>query len=68
MQISVFIERTGKHLKVNLNSRATVKTLLEKLKLNPVNILVSVNDEICTDKEVLKENDRVELFSVVSGG
>lgn len=68
MKISVFIEREGRTLKVDISSKANVKTLLEKLKLNPVNALVSVNDEICTEQEVLKEKDKVEIFSVVSGG
>ena len=68
MKIDVFIERENKRLKVDLAKGSTIKSLLEKLKINPVNTLVSINNEICTDQEILKENDKVELFSVVSGG
>ena len=68
MEINVFIERENKHQKVQLPKNASVKVLLEKLKLNPVNILVSINNEICTEQEIIKEKDKVELFSVVSGG
>lgn len=68
MKIAVFIERENKRIKVDLPRSSNVRSLLEKLKINPVNTLVSINNEICTDQEVLKDDDKVELFSVVSGG
>ncbi len=68
MKIDVFIERTGKRLRVEIPKNYTVTSLLGKLKINPVSVLVSVNNEICTENEVIKERDKVEVFSVVSGG
>ncbi|HLD02193.1 MAG TPA: MoaD/ThiS family protein [Candidatus Nanoarchaeia archaeon] len=68
MGVSVFIERTGKRLRVEIPRGYTVKSLLGKLKINPVSVLVSINNEICTENEVIKDDDSVEIFSVVSGG
>lgn len=68
MKISVVIERERKKLEIDLPKNSTIKSLLEKLNINPVNALVSVNNEICTEQEILNEKDRVEIFSVVSGG
>jgi thiamine biosynthesis protein ThiS len=45
-----------------------IQELLEKIKANPVESVVSLNGEIVTEDAVAKDGDQVEIFSVVSGG
>ncbi|MBS3103897.1 MoaD/ThiS family protein [Candidatus Woesearchaeota archaeon] len=45
-----------------------VKGLLEKLKINPETVIVVRDDELLTDDVVLKNNDKIKVLSVISGG
>lgn len=45
-----------------------VKELLEHLKLNPEAFLVVRNNEVITEEEILQDQDKIELLSVISGG
>lgn len=66
MAISVFIERRNE--KLTLKGKMKIQELLEKIKANPVESVVSLNGEIVTEDAVAKDGDQVEIFSVVSGG
>jgi thiamine biosynthesis protein ThiS len=66
MAISVFIERRNE--KLILKGKMKIQELLEKIKANPVESVVSLNGEIVTEDAVAKDGDQVEIFSVVSGG
>lgn len=46
----------------------TVQDLLEDMDINPVTVVTKVNGKIKTEDEELKQGDKVELVSVVSGG
>jgi sulfur carrier protein ThiS len=51
-------------IKGNIAARDAVK----KIGLDPEGVLVVVNGKLCTDDVILKEDDRVKLVAVVSGG
>ncbi len=67
MELEVFKEREQTTVKVDFKGK-TVKELLQQLRINPEVILVVRNHEICTEDELLQEQDRIELLSVISGG
>lgn len=56
----------GKEIEINDDS--TVIDSLKQLKLSPEIFLVKRNNEIIHENEKLKENDRLELIKVISGG
>jgi len=60
------VEERGKKRKVS--GVKDVSALFEKLKLNPDEYVVSVNNKIVLEDEKLKNNDKVKLYPVVSGG
>ena len=45
-----------------------IHDLFEKLKLNPEASLVIRGNELITDKAELKNNDKVRILPVISGG
>jgi thiamine biosynthesis protein ThiS len=45
-----------------------VSDMFEELGMNPEIFLVKRNDEIIHEYELLKENDKIELIKVISGG
>lgn len=67
MQIEVFNEREQTTIKIELIGK-TVKELLTQLKLNPESFLVVRNNEVITEEEILQDQDKIELLSVISGG
>ncbi len=68
MKISVFIERQNKRLSVNVDKMTTIDELLKKLKVNPVAVVTTVNNEVVTEGYKIKGNEKIEIHSVVSGG
>ena len=67
MRITVFKEREQK-LKTISFSGKTVHDLLRQLKINPEVVIVVKNDEVLTGQDILKEHDKVDILSVISGG
>ncbi len=67
MNITVFNERENTRTKVNFNGTKVVE-LLQQLGLNQEVFLVVRNHEVITEEEILNDNDKIELLSVVSGG
>ncbi|MDP4012275.1 MAG: sulfur carrier protein ThiS [Candidatus Nanoarchaeia archaeon] len=68
MKLDVFIERENKKEKVELPEGSTLKDLLTKLKINPVTVVISKNGEVVAEIAKIKDKDKIELLSVVSGG
>jgi len=67
MEINVFIEKENKQEKVELKENS-VKKLLEKLNINPVEVITTRNNELILEDEELKEGDSIKILSVISGG
>ena len=68
MEIKAFIDRENSSRQVKLGKDATIRGLLDSLKINPVTVIVSKNGELVMESEKLNENDNIKIFSVISGG
>ena len=68
MKINVFYDKENKEKTMELANNSSVKDLLAKMKINPVTVIVSKNDNIIPEDEKLKDKDKVRLISVISGG
>ncbi|MEK6920951.1 MAG: MoaD/ThiS family protein [Nanoarchaeota archaeon] len=64
--MKICVERTNKQL--NLKFQGKVKDLLKKLDLNPEIVLVTKNNVLVTEEDMLKNTDEVKVLSVISGG
>jgi len=60
-----FIEKENKT--VNVKAK-TIKELLQKLSINPDEVLIVRNNELVTLDAKLAEQDSIKLLSVISGG
>jgi sulfur carrier protein ThiS len=67
MKIKTFYDRENKERIVELDN-PTVKDLLAKMKINPVTVIVSKNNNIILEDEKLNDNDDIRIISVISGG
>jgi len=67
MEITVHLEKESTTQKINFKGK-NVEQLLQQLKLNPEAIIVTRNEEILTEEELLKNKDNLTILSVVSGG
>ena len=68
ISVSAFVDNTGKLQKVELEDGSLVSDILQKLKINPVTVIVSRNGELILETEKLKDNDEIKILSVISGG
>ncbi|MBI2654250.1 MoaD/ThiS family protein [Candidatus Woesearchaeota archaeon] len=68
IKINVFIDRENKKAKLELNNGSVVSDLLNQLKINPVTVIVSRNNELILEDEKLNDNDEIKVLSVISGG
>lgn len=64
--MEIQIDKPKKNIKKEFNG--TVNELLIELKLNKETVIVVRNGELVTEDEILKNNDRIKILSVVSGG
>ena len=46
----------------------TVRKALQKIDIQPDSVLATLNGELITDDEIIKENDVIKLIPVISGG
>ena len=46
----------------------TVRAALLKLELSPDTVLATRDQELITDDEIIKQDDRIRLIPVISGG
>ncbi|MEK6904660.1 MAG: MoaD/ThiS family protein [Nanoarchaeota archaeon] len=68
MKIEARIERENKKFKIDVKAGTTAKGLALELGLNPVEVIPAVNEMIVAEDYKIKEKDKVEFLSVVSGG
>lgn len=59
---------TYRDKKWELQGSITARDAIKKVGLEPEAVLVVVNEKLMTDDVVLKNDDRVKLVAVVSGG
>ena len=68
MKVNVFYDRDNTEQTVELDNDTSVKELLTKIKINPVTVIVSRDDDIIMEDEKVNDNDKIKLISVISGG
>ena len=68
IHVNAFIDRENKNTKLELDDNSQVIDLLKKLKINPVTVIVSRNNELILEDEKLNNNDEIKILSVISGG
>ena len=68
INVNVFIDRQNKKTKLQLGINSQVIGLLKALKINPVTVIVSRNDELVLEDEKIKDKDEIKILSVISGG
>ena len=63
--MKVFIERENKHLELDAK---TGLELLNKLEINPEEVILIRNNEVMLSEEEINSDDEIKVLSVVSGG
>ena len=68
IKVNVFLDRNNLNKILQLKYDSIVLDLLKELKINPVTVIVSRNNELILEDEKLKNNDELRILSVISGG
>ena len=64
--MKIFIEK--QNTTKNIRFKGDVKSLLEKLGINPETVVVVKDDELVLLDEKVSDDDFVKVLSVISGG
>ena len=68
IKVNIFIDRNNLNKTLELDKNSIVSDLLKSLNINPVTVLVSRNNELILEDEILNDNDEIRILSVISGG
>jgi len=68
ISVNIFIDKENKNTQLELGKSSSVSDLLKELKINPVTVIVSRNNELILEDEKLNDNDEIKILSVISGG
>jgi len=52
----------------DVKAGTTIRSALERLRINPESVLPTRQGELLTDDEILREGDVIKLVAVISGG
>ncbi|MBS3159898.1 MoaD/ThiS family protein [Candidatus Woesearchaeota archaeon] len=63
--MKVYIDRGNRNIEI---TKESVQDILFELKINPTTVLVSVNNKLVDINYKVKQEDKVEILSVISGG
>ena len=66
--VKVHVDRDNLSKTLQLENNSAVSDLLKELKINPVTVIVSRNNELILEDEKLNNNDEIRILSVISGG
>ena len=61
----VYLERENKAVKVK---QLLVKEILKELKINSTTVIITKNNELIIDDVKLKEDEKIKILPVISGG
>jgi len=67
MQVKIKLP-DGKIRNLNVTKNSTIEDVLKKLKINTETVIVKRNNCITPVEEKIRDNDKIEIINVVSGG
>ena len=67
MKLQIWYEKEQREETISFEGK-NIAQLLQYLKINPEVVLIVRNNEVLTSDQIVNNNDRIELLSVISGG
>lgn len=68
MKVKIFFDRINKEQIIEIERNTTIRKLLKKLNINPVEVVVVKNGRIVIESEKINDGDEIKIISTVSGG
>lgn len=66
--MEVFLERDNKTLDIEIKKEIPISKLLKQLNISTESVIIVKNNEIALEDEIVTNEDKLKLLSVVSGG
>ncbi len=64
--VKIYLERENKTKEIEFEGK--LKKLLKKLKIKREEVIIIRNNKVITDNTKIKQEDKLEFLSVLSGG
>lgn len=66
--MEAFLEKENKTISIELKKEKSLKDILKELNISIDSVILVKNDEVCIEDEMVSNEDKIKLLSVVSGG
>ncbi len=66
--VEIYLERENKTITKNLEKKIQLKELLNELNISLSSVILVKNNEIALEDEIISNEDKIKILSVVSGG
>lgn len=66
--MEIYLEKENKFIQYKIEGEKILKDILKELNVNIDSVILSKNDEIALEDEIVNNNDKLKILSVVSGG
>lgn len=67
-KVKVFLERQNKHENLSIDKEISIAELMQKVRVNPAEVIAVRNGELVTEDARVKSGDEVKFLAVISGG
>ena len=66
--MEIFIEKENKTIKKDISGKVLIKDILKEIKITSSSCIIVKNNKVVLDSSLIRQDDKIELLSVVSGG
>lgn len=66
--MKIFIEKEKKEIDFKITDKKKIKDILNELEISRNSVIIVKNDNIALDDDLVDNQDKLKLLSVVSGG
>ena len=67
-EVKIFLERQNKHENLSIDKEISMAELMQRMKVNPSEVIVVKNGELVTEDARVKVGDEIKFLAVISGG
>ena len=66
--MEVYIEKENTTKQIKMEKDRKIKEILEEFGISVNSVILVKNDAICLENEIVSDEDKIKILSVVSGG
>lgn len=66
--VEIYLEREDKTLNLEISENKKIKDLLKEMNISISSVIITKNEQVTLEDDIVKNTDKIKILSVVSGG